>query len=49
VNFMSDEPQAAVQAAYGPRTYRRLVALKDRYDPTNVFRFNSNIPPKGAS
>lgn len=33
------------RAAYSPAHYRRLVALKDRYDPWNVFRFNHNIPP----
>ena len=44
VNFLSDEGAAGVQAAYGDRL-ARLVALKDRYDPTNVFRLNVNIPP----
>jgi hypothetical protein len=44
VNFLSDEGSAGVQAAYGDRL-PRLVALKDRYDPTNVFRLNANIPP----
>jgi FAD/FMN-containing dehydrogenase len=34
-----------VKAAYAPEDYERLVALKDRYDPTNVFRFNRNIQP----
>jgi hypothetical protein len=47
VNFMSDEPQDAVQAAYGTHTYARLVALKKKYDPTNFFRFNQNIRPAG--
>jgi FAD/FMN-containing dehydrogenase len=44
VNFVSDEGAAGVQAAYGTRL-ERLVALKDRYDPDNVFRLNANIPP----
>jgi FAD/FMN-containing dehydrogenase len=34
-----------VRAAYGPATYDRLVALKDRYDPDNFFRLNQNIVP----
>lgn len=43
-NFISDEGAAGLQAAYGERL-KRLVALKDRYDPTNFFRMNANIPP----
>jgi FAD/FMN-containing dehydrogenase len=45
VNFMSDEPSESVRAAYGPDKYERLVALKRRYDPDNVFRHNQNIVP----
>jgi FAD/FMN-containing dehydrogenase len=45
-NFLSDEGEAGIQAAYGERL-ARLTALKDRYDPTNVFRLNANIPPSG--
>lgn len=43
-NFLSDEDAAGVEAAYGARL-KRLTALKDRYDPTNFFRLNANIPP----
>jgi hypothetical protein len=32
-------------SAYPRDTYERLVAVKDRYDPTNLFRLNQNIPP----
>jgi FAD/FMN-containing dehydrogenase len=34
------------RAAYSPQTYQRLVTLKRRYDPRNVFRFNHNITPE---
>jgi hypothetical protein len=43
-NFISDEGASGVAAAYGDRM-ARLTALKDRYDPDNVFRQNANIPP----
>jgi FAD/FMN-containing dehydrogenase len=46
-NFISDEGAAGVRAAYGDRL-ARLTALKDRYDPTNMFCRNANIPPSAA-
>ena len=50
VNFMVLESASAerVKAAYAPEDFERLVALKDRYDPQNVFRFNRNIAPSKA-
>ena len=48
VNFLSDEGQARVRAAYPGATWDRLTAVKARYDPTNLFRLNQNIPPKGV-
>jgi FAD/FMN-containing dehydrogenase len=50
VNFMELEGASAerVKAAYAPEDFERLVALKDRYDPHNVFRFNRNIAPSTA-
>jgi FAD/FMN-containing dehydrogenase len=47
VNFLGDTDQA--RTAYGDETYARLVALKNDYDPTNVFRLNQNIPPQSGS
>ncbi len=43
-NFLSDEGPAGIQSAFGMRL-KRLVALKNRHDPTNFFRMNANIPP----
>lgn len=46
VNFMGmGEGEDRVKAAYGEKTYQRLVALKNTYDPTNLFRVNHNIRP----
>jgi FAD/FMN-containing dehydrogenase len=46
VNFLtSDEGQDRVRAAYGPEKYDKLVAVKNKYDPTNFFQFNQNIKP----
>jgi len=43
VNFLGDED--AGRSSYGDETYARLVALKNEYDPRNVFRLNQNIKP----
>jgi FAD/FMN-containing dehydrogenase len=45
--FLTDEGMAGVRAAYGDHL-DRLTALKRRYDPTNVFHLNANIPPTGG-
>jgi FAD/FMN-containing dehydrogenase len=45
INFLSDEGADRVQAAYGAENFARLRALKDRYDPTNLFHRNQNVPP----
>jgi FAD/FMN-containing dehydrogenase len=44
VNQLGDEGKERVRAAYGDN-YHRLVALKNKYDPTNFFRMNQNIKP----
>jgi FAD/FMN-containing dehydrogenase len=43
-NFLMDEGEDRVRAIYGAN-YGRLVALKQRYDPTNLFHMNQNIKP----
>ncbi|MCW6005933.1 FAD-binding oxidoreductase [Micromonospora sp. CPCC 205371] len=45
VNFLGDEGEAGVRAAFPGATWDRLAAVKRRYDPTNLFRLNQNIPP----
>jgi len=45
VNFIGDEGEARVRAAYPGSTYDRLAKIKRRYDPDNLFRLNQNIPP----
>jgi FAD/FMN-containing dehydrogenase len=43
--FLGDEGEERVRAAYPGSTWDRLVAIKGRYDPGNLFRLNQNIPP----
>ncbi len=46
VNFLGNEGEKRIMAAYGPVKYGRLVALKNKYDPTNFFSLNQNIKPR---
>jgi FAD/FMN-containing dehydrogenase len=48
VNFMTQDESDRVRAAYG-ENYDRLVALKNKYDPTNLFRINQNIRPSATA
>jgi FAD/FMN-containing dehydrogenase len=45
VNFLGDEGPERVRRAYPGSTWDRLVAVKRRYDPDNLFRLNQNVPP----
>ena len=44
MNFMMDEGQDRVKATYRDN-YGRLVSIKDKYDPNNLFQVNQNIRP----
>ena len=44
MNFMTAEESDRVAAAYGAN-YDRLVQIKKRYDPDNIFHLNQNIKP----
>jgi FAD/FMN-containing dehydrogenase len=48
VNFVGDEGEERVRAAYPGPTWDRLAAVKRRYDPENLFRRNQNVPPAPA-
>jgi FAD/FMN-containing dehydrogenase len=45
VNFLDEEGEERIRAAYGAERWDRLKALKQKYDPDNFFRINQNIRP----
>ena len=49
VNFLGDEGEERVRAAYPGGTWERLAEVKARYDPANLFRLNQNVPPSAGS
>jgi FAD/FMN-containing dehydrogenase len=49
MTFSADTGDERVRATYGEEKYARLVALKDKYDPENLFRLNQNIKPSASA
>jgi len=49
VNYMDRDESDRIEGAYGSEHLVRLVQLKRRYDPDNLFRLNQNIAPPGKS
>lgn len=49
VNYMDRDELARISDAYGASHYARLVEIKKRYDPENLFRLNQNIAPSGQA
>jgi FAD/FMN-containing dehydrogenase len=45
VGFLGDDGEEGVRRAYPPATLERLARVKRQYDPDNLFRLNSNVPP----
>jgi hypothetical protein len=46
VNYAQEQSAERLEASYGDARYRRLAALKNRYDPGNSLRHNQNILPR---
>ena len=46
VNFVEEDSEAGARSAYPDATWDRLAAVKARYDPTNLFHRNQNVPPR---
>jgi hypothetical protein len=49
LNYTSETGERRVKSAFGEAKYARLQALKDKYDPANLFRLNQNVPPSAAA
>ena len=49
LNFVGEEGQDRIIAAFGKANYERLQEIKAQYDPDNMFRSNQNIKPRAAA
>ena len=49
VNYMGHDAAGQIREAYGSAKFRRLVELKRRYDPANLFSLNQNIDPQSIT
>lgn len=49
VNYIGDEGSEGLKGSYGEAKLARLAAIKSKYDPTNLFRMNQNIPPASVA
>ncbi len=47
-NWMRGDQQTKVPAVFGPEKYKRLQQVKEKYDPSNLFHLNLNIPPAAS-
>ena len=47
MNIYNKEDSSRIRDTYGPN-YERMVALKSRVDPNNLFHLNANVPPRKA-
>ena len=48
LNFEPDAGEQKIRAGYGAAKYEKLIALKDKWDPENLFRVNQNVRPRRA-
>jgi FAD/FMN-containing dehydrogenase len=48
LNFITEDREERVRAAFGEAKYERLVRIKDAYDPENIFRLNQNVRPSAG-
>ena len=50
LNFVSEgeDTEAMMRASYGNDNYERLIEIKTKYDPANMFRLNQNILPRSS-